>query len=60
MARSPTGLIGVLSKIKGDKSETKVSGSIAPLFFAKPKSSFIELFQTHPPLEKRIEVLKRM
>lgn len=56
--RSPTGLIGALTKIKSN-SEMKVSGSIAPLFLAKPNKSY-ELFQTHPPLEKRIEVLRKM
>ncbi|VVB80183.1 Protease HtpX [uncultured archaeon] len=58
--RTPTGLIGALSKIKNDSSEIKVSGSMAPLFFTKPNLSAAELFATHPPLEKRIEILKKM
>jgi heat shock protein HtpX len=58
--RTPTGLIGALSKIKNDTTELKVSGSMAPLFFTKPKMSMVELFATHPPLEKRIEILKKM
>lgn len=57
--RSPTGLIGALTKIK-QNSDMKVAGSIAPLFFAKPSASMTELFQTHPALEKRIEILKKM
>ena len=56
--RTPTGLIGALEKIKGN-SEMKVSGAIAPLFLAKPNKAR-EMFQTHPPLDKRIERLKRM
>lgn len=56
--RTPTGLIGALQKIKHN-SEMKVSGAVAPLFLAKP-SRTSELFQTHPPLEKRIERLRRM
>jgi heat shock protein HtpX len=56
--RSPTGLIGALEKIK-QNSEMKVSGAIAPLFIAKP-SRAKELFSTHPSLERRIEILKRM
>ncbi len=59
MTRSPTGLMSALIKIK-DNKEMKVSGSIAPLFIAKPKPSMLELFSTHPPLTKRIEILKRM
>jgi heat shock protein HtpX len=58
ITRTPSGLINALTKIK-QNSNMKVSGSIAPLFLAKPNHSF-ELFQTHPPLEKRIEILKKM
>ncbi|MFA4960197.1 MAG: M48 family metallopeptidase [Candidatus Pacearchaeota archaeon] len=56
--RSPTGLIGALTKIKNN-SEMKVSGAVAPLFLAKPNRA-TELFMTHPSLEKRIERLERM
>lgn len=56
--RSPSGLISALEKIK-QNSEMRVSGAVAPLFLAKP-SKMAELFSTHPPLEKRIEILKRM
>jgi heat shock protein HtpX len=56
--RTPTGLIGALTKIKGN-SEMKVSGAVSPLFIAKP-SRAASLFSTHPPLEDRIEKLKRM
>jgi len=56
--RTPTGLIGALTKIKSN-SEMKVSGAVAPLFLAKPNKA-AELFQTHPSLEKRIERLRKM
>jgi heat shock protein HtpX len=56
--RSPTGLVGALKKIK-QNSEMKVPQAIAPLFLSKP-SRTSELFSTHPPLEKRIEVLEKM
>ena len=56
--RSPTGLINALTKIKSN-SEMKVSGSVAPLFIAKPNKA-AELFSTHPALEKRIEILRKM
>jgi heat shock protein HtpX len=59
--RTPTGLINALSKIKADStSQTKVSGSLAPLFFAKPSMSMAELFSTHPDIDSRINILKRM
>ncbi len=56
--RSPTGLIGALEKIKGN-AEMKVPQAVSPLFLAKPNKT-AELFSTHPSLEKRIEVLKKM
>ena len=57
--RYPGGLIKALEKIKGDvvQPEKKVSKAVAPLFFANP---FKGMSSTHPPLEKRIEVLNRM
>ena len=57
--RYPNGLIGALKKIKGDHApaEKKISKAVAPLFFSNP---FRKLGSTHPPLEKRIEVLERM
>ncbi|MBP7708420.1 M48 family metallopeptidase [Candidatus Pacearchaeota archaeon] len=59
MTRSPTGLMSALLKIKSDTAQLKVSGSVAPLFFVKPNNT-MELFQTHPALDKRIEVLRKM
>jgi len=56
--RSPTGLIGALTKIKGN-SEMKVSGAVSPLFLAKP-NRVSNLFETHPPLDVRIAKLGKM
>ena len=56
--RSPTGLVNALKKIKNN-SPMKVSGSVAPLFLAKPGKEK-EMFMTHPPLQKRIARLERM
>jgi heat shock protein HtpX len=56
--RYPPGLIAALEKIKHENQpEKKVNKAIAPLFFANP---FKELGNTHPSIEKRIEVLRRM
>lgn len=58
--RSPTGLIGALEKIKKEsKSKVRIPDAISPLFLAKPHNSK-ELFQTHPDINKRIEILKKM
>ncbi|MCL5730417.1 MAG: M48 family metalloprotease, partial [Candidatus Pacearchaeota archaeon] len=59
--RYPNGLIGALEKIKNQedsaKNEKRVSRAIAPLFFTSPLKN---LASTHPPLEKRIALLKKM
>jgi heat shock protein HtpX len=56
--RYPPGLIGALEKIKFQNApEKKVAKAIAPLFFANP---FKELGSTHPSIDKRISLLKRM
>jgi len=58
--RYPGGLIRALEKIKQEhpsKENKKINKAIAPLFFASP---FENLSSTHPPIEKRIEILKNM
>jgi len=67
--RSPTGLIHALEKIENEhptleqrqEQKQKISKAVAPLFISDPfKTKVKGLFQTHPPLEKRIKVLERM
>lgn len=67
--RSPTGLMGALRKIKNEHptpreltdEKHKINKAVAPLFISDPlKRNIKGLFQTHPPLEKRIKVLERM
>jgi heat shock protein HtpX len=56
--RNPEGLIEALEKIKSDHApKQKVSKALAPLFFSNP---FRKLGSTHPPLDKRISVLRSM
>ena len=62
--RSPTGLISALKKIQKenpDPNEKKrINKAVAPLFISNPFKGFGNLLSTHPPLEKRIEILERM
>ncbi|MDD5192935.1 MAG: M48 family metalloprotease, partial [Candidatus Nanoarchaeia archaeon] len=59
--RSPTGLVGALKKIKNEQVPTqetrKIPKAVAPLFISNP---FKAALSTHPPIEKRIEILERM
>jgi len=66
--RYPDALIRALNKIKNDQPlpynkpgrEKRVNKAMAPLFFSNPFKNMQNLTRTHPPIEKRIEALKRM
>lgn len=61
--RYPEGLASALEKLAQHGSTMKKqNASTAHLFFANPlsRSSLTNLFSTHPPLEKRIAVLRGM
>lgn len=56
--RYPPGLINALKKIgKENQPEKKVPKAVSHLFFSNP---FKGWGSTHPPIEKRIEILERM
>lgn len=60
--RNPDGIGGALRKIGGLKDGSKVenghSSELSHMFFAKGlKSGMNSVFSTHPPLEKRIEMI---
>lgn len=62
LTRYPDGLAGALEKIKkSNEGKMKVSESMSHLFFSDPNRSPLDsLFATHPPIEKRIKVLREM
>lgn len=62
ITRYPEGLASALEKIKNkNKGNMDVSEAISHLFISDPKLSALDsIFATHPPLEKRIEVLRAM
>lgn len=67
LTRNPEGLADALEKIAGDRYplETATHGT-AHLFISDPfkgkdvKSFISNLFQTHPPIEERIKILRSM
>lgn len=61
--RYPEGLASALEKISKQGSVTRrANSSTAHLFFANPlkQGSFANLFSTHPPIEERINALRKM
>lgn len=65
LTRSPTGLISALEKLKSNPStpHQKITKAVAPLFISDPFKHNKEkdsLLSTHPSLDNRIAILKRM
>ncbi len=63
LTRYPEGLASALEKISAYKEPMKsVSGATAHLFISNPfgSKSIGNLFSTHPPVEKRIAILREM
>jgi len=62
LTRYPEGLASALEKIaKINKGKLKVSEAVSHLFFVDPvRTALDNLYATHPPIEKRIEVLRNM
>ncbi|MBS3092643.1 M48 family metallopeptidase [Candidatus Pacearchaeota archaeon] len=62
--RTPTGLVAALKKIHSEHAPAnkhQINKAVAPLFISDPfKSKIQNLFSTHPPIERRIEILQRM
>lgn len=67
LTRYPEGLASALEKLERDKTAPKVaSNATAHLYIENPfdnkkvKNFFTGLFNTHPPLEERIKILRQM
>jgi heat shock protein HtpX len=62
LTRYPEGLVGALEKIGADREPLEVANrATAHMYINNPLRGgfFTEIFSTHPPIEKRIEALKR-
>ncbi|MCF6165379.1 Heat shock protein HtpX [Furfurilactobacillus rossiae] len=63
LTRNPQGLISALQKISGGEPMQAADSSSASLYITDPfknKRSFAHLFDTHPPVNDRIERLRKM
>lgn len=61
LTRYPKGLIGALTKIKGETyPEEEINRGVQHLYFAFPQLEAAEMFSTHPPINERIERLEKM
>ena len=63
LTRYPKGLANALYKIKNHSAQKlEVPEAVSHLFFVNPfkKENIENLFSTHPPIDKRIEILNKM
>lgn len=65
LTRYPSGLADALEKISNNHIEMKSANKVtAPMYISNPlnlnKQNVSSLFSTHPPIEKRIKVLRNM
>lgn len=67
LTRYPDGLASALEKLANNKQTLKTaSNATAHLFIVNPfkgkqaKQMFVSLFETHPPIEERIKILRSM
>jgi heat shock protein HtpX len=62
MTKNPRALASALRKISGNHNIEDINGELKQLFIAnnvkEEKFSIASLFKTHPPIEKRIQVLE--
>ena len=57
LTRDPDAMISALRKISGHSVIETAPDEVREMFIENPKSGFIGLFATHPPIPKRIEML---
>lgn len=57
LTHNPDAMIAALRKISGHSVIEKAPDEVREMFIENPKSGFIGLFATHPPIPKRIEML---
>jgi heat shock protein HtpX len=59
LTKNPDAMITALRKIEGRGELPDSPSSVMEMCVDNPRSGFVDLFATHPPIEKRIEALVR-
>ncbi|MEQ1790218.1 MAG: M48 family metallopeptidase, partial [Rickettsiales bacterium] len=58
LTKNPEALISALDKISGRANLNDVPSEYKEMMIENPRVGFMDMFGTHPPIEKRIEALK--
>src|SRR6266496_4621664 len=59
LTKNPDAMILALRKIKGRGDIERANSAVMEMCIDNPRSDFSNLFDTHPPIEKRVEALVR-
>lgn len=59
LTKNPDAMIRALQKISGNAELSAVPAEIREMAFENPRTGFAGAFATHPPIEKRIEALRK-
>ena len=59
LTKNPDAMITALRKIEGRGDLERANSAVMEMCIDNPRSDFANLFDTHPPIEKRIEALVR-
>lgn len=60
LTRNPDAMIMALRKIEGRGELTQAPSAVMEMCVDNPRSGFVDLFATHPPIQDRIDALVRM
>lgn len=58
LTKNPDAMISALRKISG-RATLEAPSEVREMFIENPRAAFTSLFATHPPIDQRIEALKR-
>jgi len=59
LTKDPDALVRALKKISGNAAIEGAPSEVREMFIENPHADFAGLFATHPPIERRIEMLQR-
>ncbi|WP_291842767.1 M48 family metallopeptidase [Maricaulis sp.] len=57
LTRNPDAMISALEKIAGNADVAESPEEVREMFIENPRTGFMGVFATHPPIEKRIDML---
>jgi heat shock protein HtpX len=57
LTKNPDAMISALAKIKGHSEIKNASDDVREMFIENPTTGFMGMFATHPPIDKRIDML---